>query len=126
MLKKIATSEAPAAIGPYSQGIVVGNMLYASGQIPINPESGEVDATDISAQATQVMKNIAAVLKEAGATYKNIVKTTCFLQNMEDFAEFNTVYASFITHNPARSCVAVKELPKKVLCEVEIIAYLGE
>lgn len=125
MLKKISTDKAPAAIGPYSQGIIAGNMLYASGQIPINPATGEITGEDITAQAEQVMKNVGEILKEAGTDYTNVVKTTCFLAEMADFAAFNAVYEKYFTEKPARSCVAVKELPKAVLCEVEVIAYLG-
>lgn len=122
MLKKISTDKAPAAIGPYSQGIIVNGLLFASGQIPINPATGEIEGTDIVAQAEQVMKNIGAVLEEAGTDYENVVKTTCFLADMGDFATFNEVYARYFTEKPARSCVAVKTLPKNVLCEVEVIA----
>lgn len=122
MLKKISTDKAPAAIGPYSQGIIVGNILFASGQIPINPATGEIEGTDIVAQAEQVMKNIGAILAEAGTDYSKVAKTTCFLADMNDFATFNEVYAKYFTEKPARSCVAVKTLPKNVLCEVEVIA----
>ncbi len=125
MLKKISTDKAPAAIGPYSQGIIAGNMLFASGQIPINPATGNVEAEGIQAQAEQAIINAGEILKEAGASYDNVVKTTCFLADMGDFAAFNEVYAKYFTEKPARSCVAVKELPKGVLCEVEVIAYLG-
>ena len=125
MLKKISTDKAPAAIGPYSQGIIAGNMLYASGQIPIDPATGEITGEDITAQAQQVMKNVGEILKEAGTDYTKVVKTTCFLADMADFAAFNAVYEKYFTEKPARSCVAVKELPKAVLCEVEVIAYLG-
>lgn len=124
MGKIIATDKAPAAIGPYSQAIVAGDFLFASGQIPINPASGAVEAEGIEAQTEQVMKNIAAVLAEAGTDASAVVKTTCFLADMADFAAFNGVYEKFFTGKPARSCVAVKQLPKDVLCEVEIIAYL--
>lgn len=122
MLKKISTDKAPAAIGPYSQGIIVNGLLFASGQIAINPATGEIEGTDIVAQAEQVMKNIGALLDEAGTSYENVVKTTCFLADMGDFATFNEVYARYFTEKPARSCVAVKTLPKNVLCEVEVIA----
>ena len=122
MMKKIATDKAPAAIGPYSQGIIVDKMLYASGQIPINPATGEIEGTDIVAQATQVMKNIGALLEAAGCDYTKVVKTTCFLADMADFAVFNEVYARHFISKPARSCVAVKQLPKNVLCEIEAIA----
>ena len=122
MLKKISTDKAPAAIGPYSQGIIAGGLLFASGQIAINPATGEIEGTDIVAQAEQVMKNVGALLEEAGTSYANVVKTTCFLADMGDFATFNEVYARYFTEKPARSCVAVKTLPKNVLCEVEVIA----
>lgn len=122
MLKKISTDKAPAAIGPYSQGIIVNGLLFASGQIAINPATGEIEGTDIVAQAEQVMKNVGALLDEAGTSYENVVKTTCFLADMGDFATFNEVYAKYFTEKPARSCVAVKTLPKNVLCEVEVIA----
>jgi len=124
MLKKISTNKAPAAIGPYSQAIVCGNMLFTSGQIPIDPATGEISGSDITAQAEQVMQNLAAVLEEAGATFRTAVKTTCFLADMADFAAFNAVYAKYFTENPARSCVAVKTLPKNVLVEVEVIAEI--
>lgn len=124
MLKKISTDKAPAAIGPYSQGIIVNGMVFTSGQIPINPATGEIDGADITAQAEQVMKNLGEVLKEAGTDYAHAVKTTCFLADMADFAAFNEVYAKYFTEKPARSCVAVKTLPKNVLCEVEVIAVL--
>ena len=124
-MKKIATDKAPAAIGPYSQAIVVDKFLFASGQIPINPATGEVEAEGIEAQTTQVMKNIGAVLTEAGIDYTKVVKTTCFLTDMADFAAFNKVYEQYFTEKPARSCVAVKQLPKNVLCEVVVIGYLG-
>ncbi|MFI3200322.1 MAG: RidA family protein [Eubacteriales bacterium] len=125
-MKKISTKKAPKAIGPYSQGIIAGDFLFASGQIPMNPESGEVVGNDVVEQAGQVMKNIEGVLDEAGVDFTKVVKTTCFLADMSDFATFNQVYKKYFTENPARSCVAVKELPKQVLCEVEVIAYLGE
>lgn len=124
MLKKISTQKAPAAIGPYSQAIITGNLLFASGQIPLNPETGEIEGSDITEQATQAIKNVGAILAEAGTDYTKVVKTTCFLANMDDFAAFNEVYAKYFTERPARSCVAVKTLPKNVLCEVEVIAEL--
>lgn len=126
MFQKISTAKAPAAIGPYSQAIRAGEFLFASGQIPINPETGAVEAEGIEAQTEQVMKNIGAILDEAGTDYEHVVKTTCFLDDMSDFAAFNGVYERYFTGKPARSCVAVKKLPKDVLCEVEVIAYLGE
>lgn len=125
MLQKISTDKAPAAIGPYSQGIIANNMLFASGQIPINPATGEIEGTDIAAQAELVMKNIGELLKAAGTDYTQVVKTTCFLADMGDFAAFNEVYAKYFTEKPARSCVAVKTLPKNVLCEVEVIAVVS-
>lgn len=126
MLTKVSTDKAPAAIGPYSQGIIAGDFLYASGQIAINPATGNIEAEGIEAQAEQVMKNIGEILKAAGCDYANVVKTGCFLYDMNDFAAFNEVYAKYFTEKPARSCVAVKTLPKNVLCEVEVIAYLGK
>ena len=121
-LIKIATEKAPAAIGPYSQAIVCGEMVFTSGQIPINPASGNVEATTIEEQAEQVMQNLGEVLKAAGSSFEKAVKTTCFLADMADFAAFNSVYAKYFTTKPARSCVAVKTLPKNVLVEVEVIA----
>ena len=125
MIKKVSTDKAPAAIGPYSQAVIANKMLFASGQIPINPETGNVEAEGIEAQAEQVMKNIGAVLIAGGCGYEDVVKTTCFLADMADFAAFNGVYEKYFTQKPARSCVAVKQLPKDVLCEVEVIAYLA-
>ncbi len=124
MFKVIQTEKAPAAIGPYSQAKIYGNMLFASGQIPINPENGQIVEGDIIVQTTQVMKNIAGVLDAAGISFENVIKTTCFLKDMDDFAQFNEVYAQYFTGKPARSCVAVQKLPKDVLCEVEIIAII--
>ena len=124
MLKKISTPKAPAAIGPYSQAVIAGDMLYASGQIPINPETGNVDAVGIEAQAEQSIKNVGEILKAAGVSYDNVVKTKCFLADIADFAAFNEVYAKYFTEKPARSCVAVKTLPKNVKCEVELIAVV--
>ena len=121
-MKTIQTSNAPAAIGPYSQAKVVNGFVFASGQIPLNPATGEVEGTTIEAQAEQVMKNVGAILKEAGVGFENVVKTTCFLAEMADFAAFNSVYEKYFTGKPARSCVAVKQLPKNVLVEVEVIA----
>jgi len=123
-MKVVSTTKAPAAIGPYSQAMITGNLVFTSGQIPINPVTGEIIGTDITQQAEQVMKNLGEVLKEAGVSYDNAVKTTCFLDNMEDFAAFNEVYGKYFTGKPARSCVAVKTLPKNVLCEVEVIAEI--
>ena len=124
MLNKISTDKAPGAIGPYSQAIVCGNMLYTSGQIPINPQTGNIEATDITSQTEQVMKNLGAVLEAAGTSFENVVKTTCFLDEITDFAAFNEVYAKYFVSKPARSCVAVKALPKGALCEVELIAVI--
>ena len=121
-MQKIYTENAPAAIGPYSQAIVHGDLVFTSGQIPINPESGSVDAEGIVEQTEQVMKNLVAVLTAAGSSTKKAIKTTCFLCDMADFASFNEVYARYFTEKPARSCVAVKSLPKGVLVEVEVIA----
>ena len=126
MLKKVATDKAPAAIGPYSQGIIANGFLFASGQIPIIPATGAIAESDITVQAKQVMENIGEILKEAGTDYEHVVKTTCFLADMADFGAFNGVYEKYFTGKPARSCVAVKQLPKNVLCEVEIIACMTE
>lgn len=125
-MKKVATTQAPAAIGPYSQAIIAGDFLFSSGQIALDPATGEVVGSDIKTQAERVMKNLQAVLQEAGADFEKVVKTTCFLADMGDFAAFNEVYGAYFTGKPARSCVAVKTLPKNVLCEVEVTAYLGE
>ena len=125
MLKKVATDKAPAAIGPYSQAIVHGGLVFTSGQIPIDPKSGNIEAKDIAAQTEQVMKNLGEVLKAGGSSFDKAVKTTCFLADIGDFAAFNEVYAKYFTGKPARSCVAVKDLPKGVLCEVEVIALIG-
>lgn len=125
-MKVISTEKAPAAIGPYSQAIVAENMVFASGQIPINPATGEIEAVGIQAQAEQAIKNVGEILKAAGTDYEHVVKTTCFLADMGDFAAFNAVYAEYFVSKPARSCVAVKDLPKGVLCEVEVTAYIGE
>ena len=124
MITKISTTKAPAAIGPYSQAISTGTMLYTSGQLGMNPENGELEGNDITAQAEQVMKNLGAVLEEGGTSFDNIVKTTCFLADMADFAAFNAVYSKYITSAPARSCVAVKTLPKNALVEVEAVAVI--
>ena len=124
MAKIIATDKAPAAIGPYSQAVVCGNCIFTSGQIPINPASGNIETTDITSQTEQVMKNLGEVLKAAGSSYEKAVKTTCFLANIQDFAAFNEVYAKYFVGKPARSCVAVKDLPKGALVEVEVIAEI--
>ncbi len=125
-MKTIYTEKAPAAIGPYSQAIEANGFVFASGQVPIIPATGEIAQGDITVQATQVMKNIAAILEAAGTSFDKVVKTTCFLADMNDFAAFNAVYAEYFTSKPARSCVAVKTLPKNVLCEVEILALAKE
>ena len=122
MSKIIYTKNAPDAIGPYSQGIITGGLLFTSGQIAINPATGNVEATTIEAQTEQVCKNIGALLAAAGTTYEKVVKTTCFLADMGDFAAFNAIYGKYFVSKPARSCVAAKTLPKNVLCEVEVIA----
>ncbi len=121
-MKKISTNKAPAAIGPYSQGIITGNLLFSAGQIALDPATGEVVGTTIEEQTEQVMKNLGALLEEAGSSYEKVVKTVCFLDDMGDFAAFNEIYGKYFTEKPARSCVAVKTLPKNVLCEVEVIA----
>lgn len=122
MINKISTDKAPKAIGPYSQAILCGSMLYTSGQIALSPESGELVGTNIAEQTEQIMKNLSAVLEAAGTSFQNVVKTTCFLADIADFAVFNEVYGKYITSAPARSCVAVKSLPKGALAEVEVIA----
>lgn len=125
-MKVIHTDKAPAAIGPYSQGIVVGDLLFTSGQVPLDPVNGNVCGTEIVEQATRALENLQAIVREAGADLNKVVKTTCFVADMVDFAAFNQVYARFFgDHKPARSCVAVKQLPKGVLVEVEAIVYLG-
>ena len=124
-ISTIQTDKAPSAIGPYSQAKVVNGMLYASGQIPLNPATGEVEGSDISTQTEQIMRNISGVLEAAGASFESVVKTTCFLADMSDFAAFNEIYGKYFTSRPARSCVAVRELPKGVLAEVEVIALCG-
>ncbi len=124
MNKKIFTENAPAAIGPYSQAICAGNIVFTSGQIPINPATGNVDAVTIEEQTEQVCKNLSAVLEAAGSSFEKVIKTTCFLHDMADFAKFNEVYAKYFTEKPARSCVAVRELPMGVLVEVECIASI--
>ena len=125
-MEYVSTKKAPAAIGPYSQAIKAGDFLYASGQIPINPESGEIEDTTIADQADRVCRKIGEILSAAGTDYEHVVKTTCFLAEMADFGAFNAVYEKYFVGKPARSCVAVKQLPRDVLCEVEVIAYLGE
>ena len=125
MLDRVSTNKAPAAIGPYSQAVWAGNFLYLSGMMPIDPETGALETADITLQAQRIMKNIEAVLSEAGLTQEDVVKTTCFLSDMGNFAAFNAVYGEYFTSKPARSCVAVRELPKSALVEVEVIAYKG-
>lgn len=125
-MKIVATEKAPKALGPYSQGYVHNGVLYTAGQIAINPEVNDVEATTIEAQTEQVCKNLGEVLKEAGTSFDKVLKTTCFLADMGDFAAFNEVYGKYFTSKPARSCVAVKTLPKRVLCEVELIAAVEE
>ncbi len=123
-MKQISTDKAPAAIGPYSQGFVSGNILFSAGQIALDPATGEVVGDDITAQTEQVMKNLGAILEAAGSSYEKTLKTTCFLADMADFAAFNEVYGKYFTGKPARSCVAVKTLPKNLLVEVEVIAEI--
>ena len=122
MSNKIQTNKAPAAIGPYSQAVVVGNLIFTSGQIPLNPETGVLEGNNVTEQTHRVCKNLDAVLTAAGGSLKSAVKTVCFLANMADFAAFNEVYAQYFTEKPARSCVAVKDLPKGALLEVEVVA----
>ncbi len=121
-MHKIQTANAPAAIGPYAQAIVHKGLIYTSGQIPINPATGNIEATDIAGQTEQIMKNLQAVLEAAGSSLNRVIKTTCFLHDINDFAAFNEVYAKYITETPARSCVGNLNLPKGVLAEVEVIA----
>ena len=121
-MKKIETEKAPAAIGPYSQGFIVNGFVFTSGQIPVDPATGEVAGSTIEEQARQSCINVGAVLEAGGSSFEKVIKTTCFLADMNDFAAFNTVYAEYFTGKPARSCVAVKDLPKGVLCEIEAIA----
>ena len=123
-MKVVSTDKAPAAIGPYSQAMILNGVVFTSGQIPIDPATGEITVVTIEEQAEQVMKNLGEVLKEAGSSYEKTVKTTCFLSDMGNFAAFNEVYGKYFTGKPARSCVAVKTLPKNVLCEVEAIAEI--
>ena len=123
-MKKISTNKAPSAIGPYSQAITYNGILYTSGQIGINPQTGNIDGKDINEQTEQVMQNLKAVLEEAGTSFENVIKTTCFLADIKDFGKFNEIYGKYFTSKPARSCVAVKDLPKGALCEVELIAKI--
>jgi len=124
MLKVTSTPNAPSAIGPYSQAVSVNGLLFTSGQVALMPGTGEIVGTNVEEQAEQVCKNIEAILKENGIGFEKVVKTTCFLADMEDFAKFNAVYGKYFVSKPARSCVAVKTLPKNLLCEVEVIAEL--
>ena len=125
-MKIVATEKAPKALGPYSQGYVHNGILYSAGQIAINPATYAIEATEITEQTEQVCQNLGAVLEAAGTSFDKVLKTTCFLADMADFAAFNEVYAKYFTSKPARSCVAVKTLPKNVLCEVELIAVVEE
>ena len=124
-MKTVETKRAPAALGPYSQAVVIGDLVYTSGQIPIDPQSGNIEAKDIREQAKQAIHNIGAILEAAGSSYENVIKTTCFLKDMGDFAAFNEVYAEYFTGKPARSCVEVSALPKGALVEIEAVAKLG-
>ena len=125
-MKVVATEKAPKALGPYSQGYIHNGMFYSAGQIPINPTTDTIEAITIEEQTEQVCKNLAAVLEAAGSSFDKVLKTTCFLADMGDFAAFNGVYAKYFTSKPARSCVAVKTLPKNLLCEIELIAVVEE
>jgi 2-iminobutanoate/2-iminopropanoate deaminase len=123
-MEKIHTEKAPAAVGPYSQAMVINGLVYTSGQIPLDPATGELVGKTIEEQAEQVMKNLVAILEAAGTSPKKVVKTLCFLTDMNDFAAFNEVYAKYFTEKPARSCVGIQSLPKGAICEVEVIAEL--
>ena len=123
-IRKIYTDKAPEAVGPYSQAVVYNGLVYTSGQIAINPETNSIEATDIKGQTEQIMKNLGEVLKSANSSFENAIKTVCFIADMNDFGAFNEVYAKYFTSKPARSCVAVKTLPKNVLAEVEVIAVV--
>ncbi len=123
-MQKIQTNAAPAAIGPYSQGMISGNIFFSSGQIPLSPETGNVVGNDIIAQTEQVIFNLKNVLEAGGASLSSVIKTTCFITDMAHFADFNAVYAKYFTENPARSCIAVKQLPKNVLVEIEAVAEI--
>ncbi len=125
-MDKIHTNQAPEAIGPYSQGIRMGKLLFTSGQIPVRPETGAVAGEDIASQAAQSCENVAQVLEAGGSSLDRVIKTTCFLADMADFPKFNAVYEKYFTQKPARSCVAVRELPKQVLCEIEAVAEVKE
>ena len=125
MISYVNTNDAPQAIGPYSQAVVFGNLLFTSGQIPLDPLTGAISGGTIEEQALQVMKNLSAIFKSQNTSFENVIKTTCFLSDMKDFAAFNAIYGEYFTGKPARSCVAVRELPKNVLCEVEAIVALN-
>jgi len=125
-IKKIYTDKAPEAVGPYSQAVIYNGLVYTSGQIAINPETNTVEATDIKGQTEQIMKNLGEVLKASNSSFENALKTVCFIADMNDFGAFNEVYAKYFTSKPARSCVAVKTLPKNVLAEVEVVAVVNE
>lgn len=126
MIRKISTSDAPAAIGPYSQAVTIDGMVYTSGQIALDPVTGQLTGSTTAEQTEQIMKNLQAVLAAAGCTFDDVIKTTCFLADMADFAEFNEVYGKYMTSSPARSCVAAKALPKGALAEVEVIAKVNK
>ena len=125
-IKKIYTEKAPQAVGPYSQAVVYNGLVYTSGQIAINPETNSIEADDIKGQTEQIMKNLGEVLRASNSSFENAIKTVCFIADMNDFGAFNEVYAKYFTSKPARSCVAVKTLPKNVLAEVEVIAVVNE
>ncbi len=125
-MKTVATKKAPDAVGPYSQGMINDGILYSAGQIALVPESGVIEADTIEGQTEQVCQNLGAVLEEAGSSFAQVIKTTCYLADMDDFAAFNEVYARYFTGKPARSCVAVKTLPKNALCEIEVIAAVDD
>ena len=123
-MKTVCTDKAPSAIGPYSQAKIIGNLVFTSGQIPVNPATGIIEANDVAGQTEQVCRNVKALLEEAGTNMENVVKTTCFLSDIKNFSAFNEVYAKYFTSCPARSCVAVKDIPKGCLVEVEVIAII--
>lgn len=123
-MKTVSTDKAPAAIGPYSQAKICGNLIFASGQIPVDPQTGKVEKSDVAGQTEQACKNVKALLEAAGSDIDKVIKTTCFLSDIADFAEFNKVYAQYFTSSPARSCVAVKDIPKGCLVEIEAIAEI--
>lgn len=123
-MKTVSTDKAPAAIGPYSQAKICGNLIFASGQIPVDPQTGKVEKSDVAGQTEQACKNVKALLEAAGSDIDKVIKTTCFLSDIADFAQFNKVYAQYFTSSPARSCVAVKDIPKGCLVEIEAIAEI--